>query len=357
MAIRSRLRAVLPAVLLLISGRAFAFDDMTVTRIDATHVRLTWTGESPATIQVSDSADEDTHASSGDGRIAVTSNSREIVIPVAEGHRPYLVARSHPADLGRLVGERLIPLERGSNFRDLGGYAGADGKRVVWGRLYRSGALPMLSEADYALLERLDIKAIVDLRSLDERQIAPDQLDDRTGALFVANDYAMAPMLEAMRKPVDEPLYAGTEKHLAPQLRSLFRLLLRNEGATMFHCSAGQDRTGIAAALVLSALGVDRETIIRDYHLSTASRRPEFEMPRINPADYPGNAIAAIYAAGQGKPEGMVAAPLYNRNGQSHLAMFLDYVDATYGSPAAYLASELGVGSNEVARLRELYLR
>lgn len=346
---------LLAVVSLAIPGSVSARDDLSVTRLDTTHVRLSWTGRNPATVRILASPDgrNDRRAAA----ITVPGGSTEVVLPVSQGHRPYLLARDSSGGKATLVAERLLPLERGSNFRDLGGYAGAGGKRVVWGRLYRSGALPMLSETDYTLLGKLDIRTIVGLRSLDERQIAPDLLDDRTGALFVSNDYAMAPLLESMRKNTGEPLYKGTEKRLLPQFRSLFQILLGNKGATMFHCSAGQDRTGIASALVLTALGVDRETIIRDYHLSTASRRPQFEMPRIDPVRFPGNAIAAIYAAGQNRPEGMVAEPLFTRDGRSHLAMFLDYVDAAYGSVPQYLKSELGIGDAEVKRLRELYLQ
>ena len=275
-----------------------------------------------------------------------------------EGRR-YVALRDNGDGSLFIAAERALPLERGSNFRDLGGYPGADGKRVVWGRIFRSGALPLLSEGDYGLLSGLGIGAIVDLRSVEERAVAPTLLDDRTGALFLSNDYSIAPMLANMRSGAgaDRPLYAGTERTLAPQYRMLFQRLLADDGAVLFHCSAGQDRTGIGAALVLSALGVRRDDIIEDYHLSTNLRHPEFEMPRLDPAEFPGNPMVALYAAAQARPGGMRAEPLFDPGGRSHIAEFLDYLDAEYGGPDRYLERELGIGASEISRLRRIYLR
>lgn len=64
-----------------------------------------------------------------------------------------------------------------------------------------------------------------------------------------------------------------------------------------YNCSAGQDRTGFASAVILSALGVPREIIVRDYHLSSEYRRPEFEMTKFDPAAFPDNAAAKMFAA------------------------------------------------------------
>jgi protein-tyrosine phosphatase len=208
--------------------------------------------------------------------------------------------------------ERIIALERGSNFRDLGGYAGADGKRVRTGRIYRSGAMPLLTDNDYRTIGALNITTIVDLRSLDERMIAPTMLDDRTGATFISNDYSLAPLMKAWAESNGENTYKGMVKLLAPQYRAIFKSLLRHDGAVLYNCAAGQDRTGIASALILSALGVDRTAILRDYHWSTELRRPINEMPMLNPADWPGNPIVPYYAKAQKEGANAKAEPLYN---------------------------------------------
>jgi protein-tyrosine phosphatase len=83
---------------------------------------------------------------------------------------------------------------------------------------------------------------------------------------------------------------------LAPQFREIFQELLRHDGAVSFHCSAGQDRTGVATALVLSALGVPRDVIVQDYLLSMRYRRPQREFEKLDPTKYPGNSFVEFVA-------------------------------------------------------------
>lgn len=331
-----------------------AIENATVVRVDEGHVQVSWTDADPVTIYVVDRPGAPAKATKA---VVVADLDGEALVESPRGQRRYIALRDGGDGSFFFTAEREVPLERGSNFRDIGGYLGADGKHVIWGRIYRSGAVPMLTENDYGLLGGLGLTTIVDLRSLEERSIAPDQLDDRTGALFLSNDYSIAPMLASMRPEPGRVMYADTEKTLVPQFRALFRRLLADDGATMYHCSAGQDRTGIATALILSALGVDRDTIVADYHLSTALRRPQNEMPKLDPAKYPGNPMAALYAASQARPEGMKSDPLYTPDGKSHLAMFLDYLDQKYGGVEGYLNSQLGIGPADIRKLRQLYLQ
>jgi len=112
----------------------------------------------------------------------------------------------------------------------------------------------------------------------------------------------------------------------------------------------------VATALVLMALGVDRQTIMQDYHLSTALRRPQNEMPPLDPAEWPGNPIVPYYVAAMNTPGGPKAEPLYTPSGASHLARFFEVIERDYGSVEAYLERELGVSPADVQRLREIYL-
>lgn len=340
---------------LLLAGTAppVALANPTVERLDAGHVQVSWDSDSPKDIYISKEPEVSAPVTKAE---IVSSSDDKAIVKAPREDRSYFLLRDASDGTTIVTAERVLPLEQGSNFRDMGGYQGADGKRVVWGRIFRSGAVPMLSGGDYAYLAELDITAIVDLRTIDERQVAPDLLDDRLGALYVTNDYPIAPLIAAMRENKTGPLYAGAEQRIVPQLRSLFRLLLRDDGAIMFHCSAGQDRTGIAAALILSALGVDRETIVRDYHLSTASRRPKYELPPVDAADFPGNPIVKIYSAQRKNGGELKAQPLYTADGQSHIRMFLEYVDKTYGSVEGFLDSELGIDASDIERLQAHYL-
>ena len=268
-------------------------------------------------------------------------------------HRRYFVIQPEVGD-AYIVATRELPLEQASNFRDIGGYTTKDGKQVKWGRAYRSGAMPLLTEADYAFIEDLDLDSVVDFRSLDEREVTPDLVDDRTGAFFIANDYSMAPLMKGFAEDDGENMYAKMEAMLRPQYRSMIRRILADEGAVLYHCSAGQDRTGVATAIIYDVLGVDRETIVKDYHLSTDLRQTKWEMPDINPDDYPGNFIVKYYVASRAKNEG--PNPLYTPSGASHIVQFFDYLDAEFGSSEGYLKEALGFSDEDIEHLRETML-
>lgn len=336
---------------LLQAGPALAEEAAVLHRIDGKTVELERKAADPVGIWLSD----DTRIDQGDRLIAPTSKARKLKLDLPASRRSYVILQEQDGS-SIVVAERELPLEQGSNFRDLGGYKTKDGHTVRWGVAYRSGAMPLLNENDYALLSQLHIDSIVDLRSLEEREIAPDLLDDRTGALFLANDYSFKPMWKELQGGKGENMYSGMEKFLAPQYRALFHRILSADGPVVYHCSAGQDRTGVATALIYDVLGVDRETILADYHLSTELRRPQWEMPDVDPADYPDNAIVQLYAAmrGDGVPK---ANPLFAPSGASHLAQFFTYLDKEYGGTEGYLKQVLGLTDADIAKLRVTMLQ
>jgi protein-tyrosine phosphatase len=332
---------------------ASAVDNASAERTGLDQLTIQWTSKTPVDVYVT--ADPAAPFSAAT-KISAKDADGVHVYTAPASSRSYFLLRDSKSKKVVEVAERLFPLEQGSNFRDVGGYTGAGGKAVKWGKIFRSGALPLLSERDYALLSGLKIKSIIDLRSLDEREVAPTQLDDRTGALFISNDYSLKPLMRNAAAGNGENTYAGMEKMLKPQYRAIFSRLLANDGAVMYHCSAGQDRTGMASALILTALGVDRETILKDYHLSTPSRRLQWEMPVLDPAEHPGNPIVQYYTEAAKKPGGAKAEPLYSKSGVPHLVQFFAYLETEYGGVESYMAKELGVGPAEVAKLREIYL-
>jgi protein-tyrosine phosphatase len=339
------------ALALLHTGPALAEEAATLHRVDDKTAELEWKAETPVGIWLSD----DTLIDRGDRLVASGSKARRLKLDMPVDRRSYVILQERDGS-SIVVAERELPLAQGSNFRDVGGYETKDGRTVRWGKVYRSGAMPMLSEGDYALLSQLDLDSIVDLRSLEEREIAPDLLDDRTGALFLANDYSFQALWKNLQAGNGENMYKGTEKFLAPQYRMIFNRILAEDGAVVYHCSAGQDRTGVATALLYDVLGVDRETILKDYHLSTELRRPQWEMPELDPAKYPGNPMVKFYAEMQAK--GVTKAqPLYTASGASHLAQFFTYLDQEYGSTEAYLKQELGFTDADISKLREIMLK
>ena len=266
--------------------------------------------------------------------------------------RPYFYLKDRKDGMTAEIAERALPLEQGSNFRDLGGYPAAGGKHVRWGKIFRSGGTPMLSDSDLARIKMLKLTDMVDLRSSEERVIAPTKIEDvRYGAV----GYSMAKMNLG---PIDHMDLGGSYRNmptvLAPQLRLLFKTLLADDTTVVYNCSAGQDRTGFATALVLSALGVQRDLILADYHLSTVYRRPQFEMAKLDPETVP--PAMKNLASFMQNPAAAKPMPLYDAQHKAFLESAFAEVESKWGSVDAYLDKELGVGAAERVKLRAKYL-
>jgi protein-tyrosine phosphatase len=316
-------------------------------------VVVTWTSPNPVDVLVADSPDE----VSAKGRLAADdSRAGRLEVPAAPASRPYVLLRDTVDGTWVKAAERLVPLQQGSNFRDIGGYAAADGKRVRWGRIFRSGGTPLLTDADLAEIGALRLAEMVDLRSSEERVLAPSRIG---GVRYTAVGYGMGLVMSQDGPPAPTDMGAAYRRFpalLTPQLRILFADLLSGQGPIAYNCSAGQDRTGFATAMILSALGVPRETIYADYQLSTTYRRPEWEMPRIDAAMAATSPTAGFFAQMQKTPAYAKPSPLLTPEGRPFLAFAFDEIEAKWGSVDAYLETALGVVPAEIARLRALYL-
>jgi protein-tyrosine phosphatase len=334
---------------------AAARETASLARIDADSVMLDRGDIVPVGMWISKDDRIDTTDQTVDAAVVkAVAKGGKVTLPLPARERRYILLKDKSGAVA-VAGERVLPIEQGSNFRDIGGYVTKDGRTVRWGKAFRSGAMPLFTEADYTLVQQLGVGSVVDLRSLEEREVAPDQIDDRTGALFIANDYSLKPLMANYGKGNGENSYKGMEKMLAPQFRSLYRRIEANEGAVVYHCSAGQDRTGMATAMLYDMLGVDRDTILKDYHMSTALRRPQYEMPKVNPADYPNNPILKYYFNADDKKR-TTAEPLYTPSGASHLAQFFTYIDSQYGGSEGYMRKVLGLTDADIASLRATML-
>ena len=248
--------------------------------------------------------------------------------------------------------ERVIALEGGSNFRDLGGYRTTDGRSTRWRLMFRSGALGGLTDGDLAVLDRLGVTALLDLRCREEREIAPGRwTTPRRHVIEYPTEEIFGRALgsEAMT------LYATFPRLLSPHVGWVCDRLRRGE-PTLVHCSGGQDRTGVVSAVVLAALGVAREDIVADYLMSTALRRPEHEIDLDRVAALAEtNHVAAFHLRVVAKhgPEVMLPRPLLDADGRPKLLRALDAIDATWGSVTGYLAQECGLDEHGLAELRE----
>lgn len=279
-----------------------------------------------------------------------------------------LLAKDFQAGLPLHYGyHRLLPLEGGSNFRDLGGYKTKDGKTVVRGQLFRSGAMSGLTEADMEYLDQFHFKTVVDMRSRDEIQLIPNHWAKTHNIAYVSYDYgfsniAAGASIKSGTAPGEEfsmgNLYKNFPVILKPQLSLYFQQLLDHGTPLVVNCSAGQDRTGTASALLLIALGVPRETVVEDYLLSTDYRNPANEMKGIvldSAGDDNGFAKMMLRYKKEG---GRAARPeiLKSADGTAYIDYLFAALDAEYGSVENYLDKELDVDAQGIARLRSLYL-
>jgi protein-tyrosine phosphatase len=191
---------------------------------------------------------------------------------------------SEAADLDDVLAhatpDRLVPLEGALNFRDLGGYRTADGRRVRRGKLFRAGSVSRLTAQDREYVTGLGIRTVFDLRTTLERTNEPNLWAEPAQITYWSRDYGtsfgdLRGMLGSGRFDTAEQarqVMIGAYQKLpfeqAPAYAELFRRLAGDEVPLIFHCSAGKDRAGTAAALILSALGVPRETVMADYLIS-----------------------------------------------------------------------------------------
>ena len=190
--------------------------------------------------------------------------------------------------------ERHIPLERVLNFRDVGGYQTANGRRVRWRRMFRAGGLSALSPADLAVLRQLGIATVLDLRSTAEWESGRFPIDDFPVALHHLP--VVEEILDPTRYQVAEGMMAARYQEVAQIgaaaiARAISIVADADTHPVVVHCLAGKDRTGIVVALVLSLLGVADETVAADYALSDlamAALRAQAEVsgvPRLRSAD------------------------------------------------------------------------
>lgn len=242
---------------------------------------------------------------------------------------------------------RRVPLEGCSNLRDLGGYRTADGRRVRFGQVYRAAALGTLTEADLAVLEGLGLRTVCDLRGERERERAPSRLPD--------------PGPEVVPLPIEPTVGAALRDILAraeatgedvvgllarayqayataklPQYRALMALVARPERRPLvFHCSAGKDRTGFGAALLLTALGVPRETVIEDYLATNRFWDGHAALPAHTPP---------------------AAAEALKRAHTPLLEAALDTALRGHADTGAFLEASLGLDAARLAALRDALL-
>jgi protein-tyrosine phosphatase len=241
------------------------------------------------------------------------------------------------------------------NFRDLGGYRTVDGRSVRWGRLYRSDALNKLAKSDLEYLAAFQISRLVDLRAAHEKEEEPDRLPQDAGIQVVE-----IPLLDSSTEAWHDNrrrLLSGdfrsidTARYLvetnielatrfAPQFNQFVHVVLEAQGRpVLFHCAAGKDRTGFAAAILLRILGVPQSTVMEDYLLSNEYYLPSFDRQLFVLRLFRGKRFASVVKGFlEVKPEYLTAA--------------FKALDREFGSFDNYIQSGLGLTAADVEQLR-----
>lgn len=256
---------------------------------------------------------------------------------------------------------RIFELEGARNFRDFGGYPTADGRRVRRGMLFRSNRLSLLTANDIARLDTAGITTIFDLRAPREREADPTawqakHLSIRTWPpghkrrlVDMAMDYSQdAQGAEALMLD----FYAELPRTMSHAFADIILQIADGAAPCVIHCSAGKDRTGMAAALLLGALGVPRDLILDDYAMTDRIVASEDDMARSVFTGRDGGAKAREAMRKAFPPE---AIAVMRSARPAFLQSALDEIDRQFGSLPSYLAaSGAGQGAQDALRSRLL---
>ncbi|MBC2119681.1 tyrosine-protein phosphatase [Listeria marthii] len=251
-----------------------------------------------------------------------------------------------------VVSERVLPLESVFNFRDMGGYESENGKHVKWGKLYRSSNLVNINEADAALLQKLHIKWICDLRSSSEVKAQPTPaiegvLNKHIPIGTAKNEETKLPVTDD--KTIYEPLMGESYRVFVQSVegfKEIFTEVLEDTKAGLpfvFHCTAGKDRTGVLGALLLTLLDVPEKTIFDDYAIT--NRYQDDILKEMG-------GIVALFAGGAEKIDLETFRPMAEARPE-YLEIAFDEMKKQYGSVADYLEKGIGITASEKAAFQK----
>ena len=288
----------------------------------------------------------------------LNTSSHDVLVPNPDrGVRHYFCLQSdHGGSI--TLAERRLSLQGTPNFRDLGGYQTNDGRRIKWGKLFRSGRLSALTEEDIRYFKRLGVSMVCDFRQELERALEPTQLGSDHTPVFTglpislgSSGSFMANVYNGIIEVYDSAAFMRDVNrdfviNQMPMYAELFRFLLKGDHPILIHCASGKDRTGFGAALILDVLGVGEQTIIADYLLTNDYLPVEREVAR----------MTGMFIDTGGAPvPASVLRPLIEVRPEYLHACF-EEIQARYGSRQHFYEAALGLDSARLEILREHYL-
>lgn len=269
---------------------------------------------------------------------------------------------------------RVLPIDGVINFRDLGGYQTQDGEMLKYGFVYRSAQLSGLTPEGIEQMASLGVKSVMDLRFEDEIIRFPSVKKAFPNAEFVCW-HDLQPTLEKNQNPAKPSVGKGSwrdslDSHDPDQVREAMRInypqklyshryiykdmlmrLISHEAPLLFHCAAGKDRTGVAAALILGLMDVGDDIIIEDYLVTAETTKGLLE---------------SFHAAGAATNEGEqdfhsklasypqhVLKPIFDAD-SSYIITLLDYMNSEYGGFSGYAVKVLGFRDEHIKQLKQV---
>ncbi|PCI63363.1 MAG: hypothetical protein COB37_05230 [Kordiimonadales bacterium] len=259
---------------------------------------------------------------------------------------------------------RIIPLGGVKNFRDMGGYKAQDGRIMKWGRIFRSGKLSDLTETCGTEMLARDIETVIDFRSEPEKERHPVHwpngwIPDYRPAPIGGNASAWIKELYATLAETEFPAEALRDQFIkafqtipidnAAGLKTFFDTLIDHHkgNAVLFHCTAGKDRTGIAGALLMKALGVNDEQIMEDFLLT--NQAVGLEATSVGVAEWISTKAGKTIA-----PKDVM--PLVGVEPDFLIAAFKS-IEANHGSIESYLRDTMGLSAARKQTLKNLFLQ
>jgi len=270
--------------------------------------------------------------------------------------------------------QQFIPVKGIVNARDLGGYIMQDGRKLRDGLLIRAAHLADATDADLEYLASLPVAKVIDFRKDEEKKGKDDRMVpraeyichviDASGNLvkqatenekrlftghkqFDIKKFMIMAAFNSMAQRIAQQMYPNlvNDPECQKQFARFFRLILETEnGAILYHCTQGKDRTGFASALILAALGADRDTIVADF--DATNRVYEKDVRRC---------CRNVRLMG-GKEVEIATVKSFLGANTDNFIKALDSINKDYGSIEAYLKGPIGLTDQDIITLRERYL-
>lgn len=282
----------------------------------------------------------------------VVSGLAKICVGADDTRRRYFLLESSFGD-SIACAQRNVSLAGSVNFRDLGGYLTKNDRRVMWGKIFRSGHLSGLTSTSKSAYAQLGVKRVCDFRLLEEKANenaelpgAPDicTLGIMPGIKtprYFHDLFSSAPSAKTVINAMHGMMECLVEDNISAYSEFFQFLLSTRKGSILLNCSAGKERTGLGSALLLECLGVPRETVLYDFMLSRAYFPANDEIDR----------VLAKYSVSNQNGEGVkIIMPLLETR-ESYLQAAFDCIDENYGSTKSFAQKCFGLTASDFNEL------